>query len=67
MTLKSFHILFITLAALTNFMFCFWTRTTPVEGVTPGLRMVGVLAALIGGGLCVYGVWFVKKSRNIIT
>lgn len=68
MSLKGFHILFITLAVLTCFLFAAWTRVSSGSSVvTPLLEWLGVASALVGVGLVAYGVWFVKKSRRIIT
>ena len=67
MSLKGFHILFISFAILTAFGFFVWTRLAGDEFVSDGLRGIGMASAALGLGLLAYGGWFVKKSRKIIT
>jgi hypothetical protein len=61
MSLKGFHIVFIALAILLMAFFAVWCLVNET-----GTR-VGVASAVGAVSLLIYGVWFVKKSRNIIT
>ena len=61
MSLKGFHVFFITLATLLAIGFAAWSLVN--QTAVP----VGICSAVLALGLIVYGVWFVKKSKNIIT
>lgn len=61
MSLKGFHIFFIFLATLLAIGFAAWSLMN--QTAVP----VGICSAVLALGLIVYGVWFVKKSKNIIT
>ena len=67
MSLKGFHILFIIIAILCTVGFSLWTMFASKEVVTPLLSWVGRGSAVISFVLFLYGAWFIKKSRNIIT
>lgn len=66
MSLKSFHILFISLAALLCFGFCYWAFSVPPAEAGGPVRLVGILTGFCGVALTAYGFWFRKKSRRII-
>ncbi|MGI9240605.1 MAG: hypothetical protein ACR2RV_07375 [Verrucomicrobiales bacterium] len=59
MSLKGFHIVFITLSTLCLVGFAVWTFASEV-GVT--VRATGALSALLGVGLAVYGSWFYRNK-----
>ena len=64
MSLKSFHIVFVTCAVLFSGWFGFWALSAfekSGDGVMLTLCLASFLAA---GGLLVYGVWFLKKLRG---
>jgi hypothetical protein len=61
MSLKAFHIFFITLSVLLALGCAIWTF---VSGAEPAF---GIAALLIAAGLVVYGVAFRRKARTIIT
>ncbi|MHA3771104.1 hypothetical protein ACXR0O_06140 [Verrucomicrobiota bacterium sgz303538] len=61
MSLKGFHIFFIFLATLLSIGFATWSLMN--QTAVP----IGICSAVLALGLIVYGVWFVKKSKNIIT
>jgi len=67
MSLKGFHILFIVLAILATAGFAAWTMLASKEVVTELLHWAGIVSAVISAALVVYGFWFLKKSRGIIT
>ena len=61
MSLKAFHIVFIVLATLLAIACAAWSylnQTAPAFGIG---------AAVVALALIVYGIYFIKKSRNIIT
>jgi hypothetical protein len=65
MSLKTFHIVFIALAALLLFGFAVWCLTAGTPGVQ-GMQIAGGVASLIAGvGLLVYGIRFLKKFRHV--
>lgn len=65
MSLKHFHFLFIAVAAVFCLAFGAWALLA--SGVTQSIRGMGIFSAILGVGLAVYGVWFRRKSRRVIT
>jgi hypothetical protein len=61
MSLKTFHIFFIILAILVTAGFAAWTF---VNQTGTG---VGVFSGVCSVALVIYGIWFIRKSRHIIT
>jgi hypothetical protein len=61
MSLKGFHVFFIFLATLLAAAFAAWSLVN--ETAVP----VGISSAVLSVGLIVYGIWFIRKSKNIIT
>lgn len=61
MSLKAFHIVFIVLSILLCFTCAAWSFANHVA------QGFGIGAAVAGAALIVYGIWFVRKARNIIT
>ncbi|MEQ1860594.1 MAG: hypothetical protein ABMA13_11720 [Chthoniobacteraceae bacterium] len=61
MSLKAFHVFFITLSVLLSTGCSVWGF---LNGVTP---IFGSAAAAIAVALVIYGFYFVKKARGIIT
>jgi hypothetical protein len=61
MSLKVFHIIFIILATLLAAAFAAWTF---VNQTATGVGVGSAIGAVL---LVAYGVWFVRKSRHIIT
>ena len=61
MSLKAFHIVFIVLATLLAIACAVWSfANQTAEGF-------GIGSAIAAVALIVYGVFFIKKSRKIIT
>jgi hypothetical protein len=58
-SLKGFHIVFITLATLCLVGFAVWTLLSDVE---VGIRIGGGVSALSGIALAVYGTWFYRNK-----
>lgn len=68
MSLKHFHIVFIVLAVLTSFGFAAWALTGDVVAPnSAGIRTTGWISLILGFVLSVYGVWFFRKSKKVIT
>jgi hypothetical protein len=67
MSIKGFHIFFITLASLMSFGFFGWSLFAPPEVAGLALRLTGIVSAVAGVALAIYGVIFYKKSKRIIT
>jgi uncharacterized membrane protein YqjE len=60
MSLRGFHIFFISFVTLASFV---------IAAVVWGLGfnpMVGTTCALFGVVAAVYGLWFIRKSRKLI-
>ena len=61
MSLKAFHIFFITLSVLLSLGCAVWAFA---NGAAP---LFGILALVIAVGLIFYGVTFLRKAKTIIT
>ena len=61
MSLKGFHVFFIFLATLLAAGFAAWSLMN--ETAVP----VGIASAVLAVALIIYGIWFIRKSKNIIT
>lgn len=67
MSLKGFHILFITLAFLCACGFWAWCVWDNESAQRLGATTLGNLSGSLALGLLVYGLWFVvKKNKTII-
>jgi hypothetical protein len=62
MSLKAFHIVFVTLSSLLSFVFAAWAFGVEGGSVYP---VAGTASALFGVALIAYGVWFWRKIRAI--
>jgi len=64
MSLKGFHVVFVTASALLAFGFAAWCIGAVPE---PGAgRLVSAAASVLAGiGLFVYEAWFLKKMRGV--
>ncbi|HMD14155.1 MAG TPA: hypothetical protein VKI62_05985 [Bacteroidota bacterium] len=63
MSLKSFHIFFIGCAVLLAFGFGVWAFQSSANSSI--MVMIGITSTLIGIGLIVYGIRFLKKLKHI--
>jgi len=64
MSLKAFHVVFVTASVLLAFGFAAWCfGAAPDPGV--GWRLAGVGSVLTGVGLVFYEAWFLKKTRGL--
>ena len=59
MTLKGFHILFITVSTLCLVGFAAWTFLFSAD---LGVRISGVISGLLGVALAGYGTWFYRNK-----
>ena len=59
MSLKGFHVVFITLSTLCLLGFAVWTV---VSDVTSFIRVSGAASAILGVALAVYGSWFYRNK-----
>lgn len=67
MSLKSFHPIFIFLAALLSLGFAAWTMFWGGDYLSDGLKTGGVVSGGVGVLLVGYGIWFVAKEYKKIT
>ena len=61
MSLKAFHIVFVTLATLLAAGFAAWALREP----TGSYRWLGVLSVAAAVALPVYGWWFLRKMKGV--
>jgi hypothetical protein len=65
MSLRAFHIVFVTLATLFCVFLALWAFWWPGGGERDTAdRFIGVVGVLGTLGLPVYGVYFYRKARN---
>ncbi len=67
MGLKQFHIFFIGIAVLCTLCFGLWAVFTNSDAIGTWGRVGGLFSTAIGVALIPYGIWFVRKSKGIIT
>jgi hypothetical protein len=66
MSLKAFHIIFITVSTLLAFGFGVWSLTNYFSAEGAALDLVLGAASLVAGvGLIIYGRYFLKKLKNV--
>lgn len=65
MSLKAFHLFFITVSVLLAFGFGGWSLVRYADSAPVLYLGMGVLAILAGVGLIVYGVRFARKLRHV--
>jgi hypothetical protein len=64
MSLKGFHVVFVTASALLAFGFAAWCfGAVPAPGT--GRLLAGATSVLAGLGLVGYEAWFLKKMRGL--
>jgi amino acid transporter len=61
MSLKMFHIVFVTLSSLLAFVFAGWSLHFHAESDGATYLVLGVFSALVGVALIGYGFWFWRK------
>ena len=67
MSLKAFHIFFILMSILISWGFSGWVfALAPSSQASAGLSFMGAFSGILGVGLAVYCVFFVRKAKHII-
>ena len=64
MSLKAFHIIFVTLSMLLTGGFTFWAILQYRSNGDVSLLVGGVISGLLFVGMGVYGRWFLRKLKN---
>lgn len=65
MSLKSFHIFFVTASAVLAFGFAAWAVWTHVRLDRPSTLMLGVASLLVGVSLVIYGLKVLRTLRRM--
>ncbi len=65
MSLKHFHVIFIAIAMLACAGFGAWALVK--EDVSTATLVTGVFSLVLAVVLLIYGVWFYRKSKKVIT
>ena len=66
MSLKAFHIFFVTISSVLAFGFGGWSLNNYFGGGRAGLDMaMGVGSLVVGVALIVYGKYFLKKLKKV--
>jgi hypothetical protein len=66
MSIKGFHLIFIAIAALFCAGFGVWALFFDEQDSGMGTKIVGVITLIASVGLVFYGIYFRRKSKNII-
>ena len=64
MSLKGFHIFFITISSLAAIAFGVWCFATPAAASQTFYKVTGALSIVVGIGLIVYGKSFLAKMKR---
>ncbi|MEY2410690.1 MAG: hypothetical protein QOF48_3360 [Verrucomicrobiota bacterium] len=65
MSLKAFHIVFIAASILLAFGFSAWAFVNGGDEASGGLRAYAIGSAVMGAVLIGYGVYVLRKLRNV--
>jgi len=65
MSLKTFHIAFISLSAILSVGFAAWALQRFADGGGAGMLVVAAVSVLFGVGLVFYGVRFLRKLKHV--
>lgn len=65
MSLKAFHILFVTVSTLLAFGFGAWALHSYSTSKAVLDLVMGIVAIMLGFGMIWYGKYFLKKLKNI--
>ncbi len=65
MSLKAFHIFFISLSVILTFGFAVWAFQS--YNANGGIVMLlgSILSVVAGAGLIIYAIYFLKKLKNV--
>jgi hypothetical protein len=66
MSIKGFHLIFIAIAALFSGGFGIWALFLDDQASGMGTKIFGVVTLVAAFGLAAYGVYFRRKSKDII-
>jgi hypothetical protein len=64
-SLKAFHVLFVSLAFLFVAGFAVWSGLAYTRGGATADLVLGVVSAVVALALPVYGRWFLSKTRDV--
>ena len=65
MSLKAFHIVFVTLSSALSFAFAGWALGAG-GGESTAYKAAGFAALALGAGLIAYGFWFWRKINRLV-
>ena len=65
MSLRAFHLFFISLSVVLAVFFSAWATGQYRQGGEAGYVLVAIAALLVAGGLTLYGSAFRKKTRYL--
>jgi hypothetical protein len=65
MSLKAFHVVFITASALLAFFFAVWCLGLGSHEPSAGWWFTGIVSLVCGLGLGAYEAWFLRETRGL--
>ena len=63
MSLKDFHVIFISLSVLLLIFFAYW-NFTPSLSATGGSLLIGAVSLILAVSLVIYEISFIRKSQS---
>lgn len=66
MSLRAFHIFFIAMSVVITLGFAAWAFSGASPQPSDSLFAMAIGSGVLGAGLIVYGIYFIRKSRHII-
>jgi len=65
MSLKAFHIVFVTVSTILCFGFAAWAIREYLHARGMGYLIAGLSALVVAAALVAYGRWFLRKLRGV--
>ncbi|MBI4397752.1 MAG: hypothetical protein HY586_01330 [Candidatus Omnitrophica bacterium] len=65
MSLKVFHIIFITSSIILDFAFGVLTFQNYIANSNPAYLIMGFLSLVFGAALMIYGIWFLRELKKL--
>lgn len=65
MSLKAFHVVFVTLSTILAMGFGLWALRDARSGGGIGSWVASIASFVVGAALICYGRWFLRKLRNV--
>lgn len=65
MSLKAFHIVFVIASVVLGLGFGIWAIVQFAHAGSAAMMALGIASLVFAVGMVVYGVWFLRKLKNV--